>query len=177
MKTRFWRCAIISLLLGTLPVQWLAAATTPPCTGHSVGVVHKVSERATADLTETMHRVAPEKASGTNAWGGAHPPHHGTAHAHELLTKPQTVAHTVAQHVVQPVSQAVAGQDEAQAQEHTYALCASAGHCCLGAGLVSVPRLTDFAQRNVSADFAALTQKHRSPVLGGPERPPRFHAA
>jgi len=173
MKTRFWRCAIISLLLGTLPAQWLAAATTPPCTGHAVGAVHKASERAAADLTKTMHRVAPEKASSANAWVGAHPPHHGTAHAHELLAEPQTVAHTVAQHV----SQAVAGQDEAQAQEPTYALCASAGHCCLGAGLVSVLPLTDFAQRNVSADFAALTQKHRSPVLGGPERPPRFHSA
>ncbi|MDH4478279.1 MAG: hypothetical protein QE283_00200 [Rhodoferax sp.] len=39
MKTRFWRCVIVSLLLWALPAQWLALAATLPCTGHAEATV------------------------------------------------------------------------------------------------------------------------------------------
>lgn len=169
MNLPFWRCAIICLLLGALPAQWLAAATTLPCAGHPVGVVHKVSKVASTALTVTSHHAASNNASGTGALVAAHQDGDGAGHDHEILAGAHTSTEAHAH------SDPNKGHDGAQA--HPQAKCASAGHCCLSAALVSTPTLPDFAQRNGSADFATLAQHHRAPVLSGPKRPPRFQAA
>jgi len=162
MNAPFWRRTIISLLLWALPVQWLAAATLV-CAGHPMGALHSDTTLATVALRMTSHHAAPEGGvSGPDALVGAHHPVHGDDHAHGLL------AHADA------ISEAEAGQDGLH--DHPQGQCASAGHCCLSAALVSSPTPPDFTQRSASADFAPLAQYHRAPVLGGPERPPRLHA-
>jgi hypothetical protein len=166
MHTPFWRRAIITLLLGALAAQWVSAAAVLPCAGHPVGALHKVSEVAAVASTVSSHHDTPEGASGPAALVAAHHDHSDAGHDHELLAD----AHTVSQHV-EPAND---GHDEAQ--PHSQASPANAGHCCLSVALVSTLSLPDFSQRSVSADFAPLAQHHRAPVLSAPERPPRVAA-
>jgi hypothetical protein len=170
MHTPFWRCAIISLLLGALAAQWAAAAVVP-CADHPMGMVHKVSEVAAVGATVTSHHGASDGASGSGALVPTHHSHDDGGHAHGLLTDVNT-ASKAAPHAV---FHGDVGDDGGQ--PHSQTSSASAGHCCLSAALVSTPTLPDFAQRSVSADFAPLVQHHRAPVLSGPERPPRIHTA
>lgn len=158
MNARFWRCAIISLLLGALPAQWLAAATTLPCTGHMECAL------GTATLTLSGQPPATGHTSGVGALFAAYQHSHDVGQERGRPPLADAPSNTVASEV--------AGNEGAPANPE--AKCVSAGHCCLIAALLSTPKLPDFTQRSDSADFAPLTKHHRAPVLGGPERPPRF---
>ena len=144
MKTPFWRCVLVSLLLWTLPLQWLAAAVALPCA---------VQARANDDAVTVA--MAPVQ----NAVPGQV---RGHSHDHRLLA----------------LAQAHAGADVAHgdASDHGHAKCTSVGHCCVGAVIPSAA-LPDFAGPSASADFAPLTQRHRAPVLSGPDRPPQTRQA
>lgn len=174
MKAPFWRSAIISLLLWALPVQWLAAASAAPCAGHPAGVVRAASEPASASLTGTTHHAAPEGALGPGAVLAAH--HQVNAHDHGLVANAHAGGNDNTHTNTSNTKAATdAGHDDAPA--HSQGMCASAGHCCPSSALVSHPALPDFAQRSALTAFAPLAQHHRAPVLDGPERPPRLHAA
>jgi hypothetical protein len=148
LKTPFWRCAVISLLLWALPLQWLASAATLPCAGevHAKGEVAPVSGAQAPTPFAQPVVLAP-------AHGHQHGAHSDETHA----------AHQ-------------GHEDEAGTSAHAHTQCAGAGHCCLSMALTT-PAMPDFARRSALQQCAALAQPHRTPLLSGPDRPPQTHAA
>ena len=162
LKTPFWRCAIISVLLWALPLQWLAAAATLPCAGE----VHAKGEVALVSVAQTHTPFAQPVVLAL-----AHGPQQDDQHddQHDLQSDETHAAHEGHQG-----HQGTAGDAEASAHAHTK--CAGAGHCCLNMALIA-PAMPDFAQRSASQQCAALAQQHRTPLLSGPDRPPQTHLA
>lgn len=160
MKRPFWRCAIISLLLWALPMQWLAAATLLPCAGHA---------KAQGEIS-VLVKINPVHAAPGHAH--QHQPHHQQVPAHAHGEAPahgsMLMAHADAD------TTAVPAHGAASADSH--AKCASAGHCCLSAALLPAP-MPEFAQRGAAVQFAPLAQPHRTPLLSGLDRPPQTHLA
>ena len=161
LKTPFWRCAIISVLLWALPLQWLASAATLPCAGD----VHARGEVALVSIAQTQTPFAQPVVLA---------PAHGHQHndQHDFQSDETHAAHADHQgHQDHQGHEADAG-----ASAHAHTKCAGAGHCCLNMALTA-PAMPDFAQRSASRQCAALAQQHRTPLLSGPDRPPQTHLA
>ena len=166
MKRPVWRCAIISLLLWALPLQWLAAAS-PPCAGHA----NAQGEASVLVETPSLHKVQGAPAEP----GPAH--HHPPQDAHQPHQHHQHHQTEQAQYLEHGESPAHGSMlmvhDVASADSH--AQCASAGHCCTSAALLPAA-LPDFAQRGAAVQCAPLAQPHRTPLLSGLDRPPQTHS-
>ena len=178
MKTPFWRCAIISLLLWALPVQWLAAAASLPCAGHTeaqgealaLAVAHEEpgyeQEHALQGEPQQLHQQehGQKGQKGQKGQQG----HNGPGHDHGLLPAhdgPVALAHA-------DTDTGAMSAQNGSISGHSHAQCATSGHCCPSAALLPAA-MPDFALHSAAAQFAPLTQPHRPPLLSGPDRPPQ----
>lgn len=140
------------LLLVAMPLQGFAAATMLVCAGnHESLYVAATSFAATHTQAQHLHST------------------HQTDH-HEISVASAENAGTGRVAHVHAAS-GVPSHDTAAKFK-----CSACGPCCLGAALTTevVLGVAPLAQ---SADFPDLTSHHRSPALGGPDRPPQYIAA
>ena len=174
MKTPFWRCAIISLLLWALPVQWLAAAASLPCAGHAqttgealaMAVAHEARGHEQKHALQGEPQQIHQQEHGQQGQQGQHG-HNGPGHDHGLVPAHGAVALAHAEADTGAMS-----AQNGSASGHSHAQCATSGHCCPSAALLPAA-VPDFAMHSAAAQFAPLTQPHRPPLLSGPDRPPQ----
>ena len=179
MKTPFWRCAIISLLLWALPVQWLAAAASLPCAGHTeaqdeaLAVTVAMPHEARGHEQEHALQGEPQQLHQQEHGQQGQYGHNGRGHDHGLVPAhgPVALAHADADTDTGAMS-----AQNGSASGHSHAQCATSGHCCPSAALLPAA-MPDFALHSAAAQFAPLTQPHRPPLLSGPDRPPQTQLA
>ena len=173
MKTPFWRCAIISLLLWALPVQWLAAAASLPCAGHT-----EAQDEALAVTVAMPHEARGHEQE--HALQGEpqqlHQQEHGQQGQHGHNGPGHDLGSVALAHADADADTGAMSAQNSSASGHSHAQCATAGHCCPSAALLPAA-MPDFAQRSAPAQFALLAQSHLAPLLSGPDRPPQTQLA
>jgi hypothetical protein len=170
MKTPFWRCAIISLLLWALPVQWLAAAASLPCAGHTeaqgealaVTMAHEARGHEQKHALQGEPQQLHQQEHGQQGQQGQYG-HNGRGH---------DLGSVALAHADADADTGAMSAQNGSASGHSHAQCATSGHCCPSVALLPAA-MPDFALHSAAAQFAPLTQPHRPPLLSGPDRPPQ----